>query len=168
VEIQASGELPVTLETVLWWQETIASIGDDYISPLISSFSRADASPLAGQGLAHIECSVVFLPASEGGRTSPFPSGALSGDTYRPHLVIGDPAQRRPVVADGNRLIGEYISVAFHHGPAVPQIGVEMTTVLTLMYFPHPMYDKLAPGVTFTVREGAQIVGYGWVNRWLD
>jgi hypothetical protein len=116
---------------------------------------------------AHIECSVVFLPESEGGRSSPLPPGALSGDTYRPHLVIGDPAQRQAIVTDHNRSLEEYIGVAFHQGPPVPQVGMEMRTVLTLMYCPHPMYNKLAPGITFTVREGPQIVGYGTVRRWL-
>jgi hypothetical protein len=39
----SSGRLPVTLETVLQWQEAIASMGYDYISPLSSRFSCADA-----------------------------------------------------------------------------------------------------------------------------
>jgi len=36
-----SGQLPVTLEAVLRWQEEIASMGYDYTSPLISLFSRS-------------------------------------------------------------------------------------------------------------------------------
>src|ERR1700730_18203486 len=78
----------------------------------------------------------------------------LSGNTYRPHLVIGDPNQRQAIIADGNRLTEEYIGIAFDDGPAVPEVDVEMVAVLTLMYFPHPMYDRLKPAVTFTVREG--------------
>jgi hypothetical protein len=38
------GELPVTLDTILSWQETIESMGYHYVSPLISSFSRAAPS----------------------------------------------------------------------------------------------------------------------------
>jgi hypothetical protein len=114
---------------------------------------------------AQIECSVVFLPEKEGGRTYPLLPGALSGDSYRPHLVIGDPAQRLAIVTDHNRSVEEYIGVAFHQGPPVPHIGTEMTTVLKLIYFPHPMYDGLKPGTRFTMREGPQIVGYGTVRR---
>jgi hypothetical protein len=122
----------------------------------------------AAAALPRLECSIVFLAASEGGRSSPLPPGALSGNGYRPHLVIGDPAQRHAILADGNRATEEYIGVAFQDGPAVPQVGMDMTCVLALMFYPHPMYDKLRPGVTFTVREGAKIVGYGRVRRWLD
>ena len=71
-------------------------------------------------------------------------------------------------MADGNRATEEYIGVAFHEGPAAPEAGRELIVVLTLVYFPHPMYGKLSPGTTFTVREGAKIVGFGKVRRWLD
>jgi hypothetical protein len=37
------GQLSVALETVLRWQETIASMGYDYVSPIGTSFSCADA-----------------------------------------------------------------------------------------------------------------------------
>jgi len=46
--------------------------------------------------LPRIERLITFIPVSEGGRSHPFPEGALLGDVYRPHLVIGDPSQRRP------------------------------------------------------------------------
>ena len=118
--------------------------------------------------LPRLECSILFLPANEGGRLSPLRPGALSGNHYRPHLVIGDIAQRKALVADGNHVTEEYIGVAFHDGPPIPEAGVEMKVVLTLMFYPHPMYEKLRSGVTFTVREGPQIVGYGTVGRWLD
>ena len=114
-----------------------------------------------------IECSVTFLHASEGGRSHPLRSGALSGNQYRPHLVIGDPAQRQ-AFRDGNRLTEEYIGVAFHDGPAVADPGVEITVTLSLIFYPHPVYDKLQLGTSFTVREGARIVGYGRVRKWLN
>jgi hypothetical protein len=78
-------------------------------------------------------------------------------------LVVGDPTQRTAVEGDGDRFIG----VAFDDGPTIPEVGAEMMVVLTLLYFPHPIYEQLKPGVTFTVREGARIVGYGTVHRWL-
>jgi hypothetical protein len=71
------------------------------------------------------------------------------------------------MVADCKGQTEEYIGVAFHDGPAIPEVGTEMVVALTLMYFPHPMYAQLKPGVTFTVREGAMVVGYGTVCRWL-
>ena len=43
-----------------------------------------------------------------------------------------------------------------------------MVVLLTAMYYPHPMYDKLKSGVTFTVREGPQVVAIGSVRRWMD
>ena len=129
-----------------------------------------EAPPRAGlwgrDKLPRIECSVAFHSPAEGGRSSP--PQYLSGDQYRPHLVIGDPNQREAKVANGNWLIEEYIGVAFHEGPTAPEAGKELLVVLTLMYFPNPMYGKLSPGINFTVREGAKIVGYGTVRRWLD
>ncbi len=112
--------------------------------------------------LSRIECDVTFLSASEGGRSSPLPPGALLGDTYRPHLVIGDLNQRKAIVENGNRLTEEYIGVAFHDGPAVPEVGTKMIVTLTLLFFP---YEQLQPGVTFTVREGPRIVAFGTVHR---
>jgi hypothetical protein len=82
-------------------------------------------------------------------------------------LVIGEPTQRRAVVVDGKG-VEEYIGVSFNLGPECPETGVEMTVRLTAMYYPHPMYEKLRPGVTFTVREGAQVVAFGGVRRWID
>lgn len=108
-----------------------------------------------------------FLGGKGWGSDFRFSDRALSDDSYRPHLVIGVPNQRRAVVSDGNRLTEEYIRVAFHDGPETVETDTEMLAVLTPMYFPHPMYGKLKPGVTFTVREGAQVVGYGAVRRWV-
>ena len=117
--------------------------------------------------LPRIECCLTFLAKGEGGRNFPLPPGALSGNTYRPHLVIGDPGQRHGIIADGNRGIEEYIGIAFHDGPEIADVSTEMVVELTLIYFPHPMYEQLKPGITFTVREGPKIVGYGTVRRWL-
>jgi hypothetical protein len=35
-----AGDLPVALETVLWWQQEIGKLEFDYVSPLCSSFER--------------------------------------------------------------------------------------------------------------------------------
>lgn len=161
----------VTLQSSATARQFYLALGYRETGPPVKGFGITLGYPMAKllsqQALPLVECSVVFLPASEGGRTSPFSEGALSGNAYRPHLVIGEPTQGHAMVVNGNRLIGEYIGVAFHEGPAVPRVGAEMIVVLTLMYFPNRMYDQLKPGVTFTLREGAQVVGYGTVRRWL-
>jgi hypothetical protein len=79
-------------------------------------------------------------------------------------LVVGDIRQREPVIIDGQGQ-EEYIGVAFCAGPLDVPFGTEMSAALTLIYSPHPMYDRLKPGTTFTVREGSHIVGYGTVLR---
>jgi hypothetical protein len=122
--------------------------------------------PWGNDKLPRIECSITFLLPAEGGRASPPQS--ISGNDYRPHLVIGDPIERKSKVADGSRFLEEYIGVAFRKGPAAPEAGKELLVVLTLIYFPNPMYGKLIAGASFTVREGAKVVGYGTVRRWLD
>jgi hypothetical protein len=52
--------------------------------------------------------------------------------------VIGDPSQREAKMEDGWSS-EEYIGVAFHEGPTTPEAEKELSVVLTLMYFPHPM-----------------------------
>jgi hypothetical protein len=115
--------------------------------------------------LPRVECLITFIPESDGGRLN---LPRLSGDGYRPHIVVGDPTQRRPLVAEGNRLTEEYLGIAFHQGPADASVGSEMKAVLTLMYYPHLSYENLKPGVTFTIREGPKIVGFGSILRLLD
>jgi translation elongation factor EF-Tu-like GTPase len=112
--------------------------------------------------LARIEAEVTFLPESEGGRKEPPPH--LSGGGYRPHLVVGDPKQRR-AIAIGNEIQETYLGVAFLSGPEKVEPGESFMAELVLMYWPHPVYDSLVPGATFTVREGAKVVGYGQVKR---
>jgi hypothetical protein len=145
-----AGQLPIAFADVLRWQEELGSMSFDYVSPLYFSW------------LPSIRCSITFLPANEGGRSKPFPVGALCGDIYRPHLVIGDIRQRQAVIVDG-RGIEEYIGVAFSVGPLDTPSEIEIRAVLTLIHWPNPIYDGLKPGATFTIREGAQIVGHGTV-----
>jgi hypothetical protein len=57
------------------------------------------------------------------------------------------------------------LGVAFVSGPAKIESGKSFLTDLVMMYGPHPMYESLVPGVTFTMRDGANIVGYGRVKR---
>jgi hypothetical protein len=112
--------------------------------------------------LRRIEAEVTFLPESEGGRREP--PGLLSGGVYRPHLVIGDPTQRRAILI-GNEVQETYLGVAFMSGPESVEFDEPFTAELVLLFWPHPVYDSLVPGATFTVREGSQIVGHGQVKR---
>ena len=88
----------------------------------------------------------------------------LSGGGYRPHLLVGDPNQRRAITV-GNEIQEAYLGVAFVSGPESIEPGEPFLAKLLLMYWPHPMYESLVPGATFTIREGAQVVGYGRVKR---
>ena len=117
--------------------------------------------------IPRIKCRVTFLTPDKGGRARPFPKGALSGNQYRPHVVVGDPTLLDPGV-DQNTLLEDYIGIAFEHGPEIAPSGVALEAILSLIYFPHPVYDVLTPGADFTIREGRQLVGFGTVLSWLD
>jgi hypothetical protein len=112
--------------------------------------------------LARIEAEITFLPESEGGRKEP--PATLSGGTYRPHLVVGDPNQRQAIII-GNVIQETYLGVAFISGPDKIISGEPFLAELVLMYWPHPVYESLVPGATFTMREGANVVGYGQVKK---
>ena len=114
-------------------------------------------------GLPIIECEVVFLTEEDGGRKGPFPNGMLSGNIYRPHLVVGDPNQRIAPIDEHNRVQEEYLGIAFSNGPNVVQLGRPLQVELVLIYYPNIDYHKLVPNATFTIREGSKIVGYGGV-----
>lgn len=86
---------------------------------------------------------------------------------YRPHIVVGDPRQRerREDILSKAQLIregdGEYLGVVFSDVDREPKEGEEMTVELVFMYFPQVTYRDAVPGATFTLREGARIVGFG-------
>ena len=114
-----------------------------------------------------IEVELTFRPASQGGRH--IPDGILSGYTYRPHIVIGSPAQQHAVIADSNRVTEDYLGVAFASGPAHVELGQACVAQAALIYEPAVEYSTVVPGATFTLREGAQIVGHGRVTkRWTE
>ncbi len=111
----------------------------------------------------YIEAEVTFIPKTDGGReTLPF----FSGCTYRPHIVVGDPNQRQAIL-DGNFIQETYLGVAFQASEENLEFNKSFLAELVLMHYPHPEYESLVPNTTFTIREGAQIVGYGQVKRLL-
>jgi len=117
--------------------------------------------------VAHIEAEVTFLPESEGGRaTPPVSLSADSRGSYRPHIVVGDPNQRQAILI-GNEIQETYLAVAFVSGSEHVEFSKPYLVELAMIYNPHPAYESLFPGATFTIREGAKVVGYGQVKRLL-
>jgi hypothetical protein len=116
-------------------------------------------SPIMKQ--PRITAQITFLPASEGGRET-LPTD-FSGGQYRPHVVVGDPNQRKALLVN-NVAQEHYLGVAFVGGPSGVIAGEPFVADLALMYWPNVSYDSLVPGATFTVREGPHIIGFGTVE----
>src|ERR1043165_9029001 len=109
-------------------------------------------SPIMQQ--PRITAEITFLPASEGGRET-LPND-FSGGRYRPHVVVGDPNQRKAVLVN-NVAQEKYLGVAFVGGPSNVIAGEPFVAELALMYWQYVSYDSLVPGATFTLREGPHI-----------
>ena len=96
---------------------------------------------------------------------------ALTGYRYRPHIVIGDPTVRetRTEVLNRAQLIhegdGEYLGIAFDGATPTPEAGKEIEVEFAFMYFPQVTYAEAIPGATFTLREGARIIGFGTILK---
>ena len=108
-----------------------------------------------------ITAQITFLPASEGGREM-LPID-FSGGQYRPHVVVGEPNQRKALVVN-NVAQEEYLGVAFVGGPADIVAGQSFPAELALIYWPNVSYESLVVGATFTLREGPHIIGFGTVQ----
>jgi len=108
-----------------------------------------------------VTAQITFLPTSEAGRER-LPND-FSGGQYRPHVVVGDPNQRKALTVNN---VGQekYLGVAFVGGPSEVVPGELFVAELELMYWPNVSYDLLVPGATFTVREGPHIVAFGTVQ----
>lgn len=104
-----------------------------------------------------VEAKFTLLPELSHGRRG------LSTGKYRPHIVIG-PESLRVAIREGNRLTENYLGVMFVGGPDSMEPGDAANVKLALMYFPEYPYEAVQPGVTFTVREGPLIVGYGVIQ----
>ena len=111
-----------------------------------------------------VEAEVTLLSTEEGGRSSAL---RLNHPTafYRPHVVVGDVHQRRAIIGPDRFIAEEYLGVQFRRSDLVLAPGSSVTLWMDLIFYPENPYDRLQPGATFTVREGAQIVGYGRILR---
>lgn len=105
--------------------------------------------------LPTIQASVTLLPELQRGRV-------IVHGQYCPHIVIGSPHQRE-AIADHGVLAELYQGVVFINQSLVIQPGETAEVTMALMYYPHSPYAEVVPGATFTLREGASVVGYGTV-----
>jgi len=112
--------------------------------------------------LPEITIEVTFLAPDDGGRDRLIDLPPSATSFYRPHLVVGDPGQRKAIVRDGVVITEEYLGVQFMPGSGRFEFGVPRETSVQLLY-DVSLYERLVPGETFTVREGGQIVGFGRV-----
>ncbi len=107
-----------------------------------------------------ISADITFLTPEEGGRT--WGSAPWSPGQYRPHLVVQNPDIRQ-AAHNGNESTEDYLGVVFTTWPAEHVAGKSLRYTLALLYHPEVDYDSLQKGATFTIREGAKIVGFGTV-----
>jgi hypothetical protein len=84
---------------------------------------------------------------------------------YRPHIVIGPTSQRTAYIAEGNRLVEDYLGVLFRPEPdeLLPGMPTEVSMILAYFTEGPELYKAVVSGATFTLREGPSIVGYGVV-----
>lgn len=122
---------------------------------------------LTRKDLPYVECEVTFLSEKEGGRKS-FNKGMLLDYQYRPHVVVGDINQRKAILDENNYGVEEYLGISFFDGPEIIEPDVAIITKMVLMYFPENKYEKLIPNATFTIRQGAQVVGFGSVIKRIE
>lgn len=104
-----------------------------------------------------VEAKFTLLPELSHGRRG------LSSGKYRPHIVVG-PESLRVAIREGNHLTENYLGVMFVGGPESMEPGDAANVKLALMYFPEYPYEEVQSGVTFTVREGPLVVGYGVIQ----
>ena len=116
---------------------------------------------------AAIEAEITLLATADGGRTSEL---HLDHPTarYRPHVVVGDPHQRKAIIGAEGVVSEEYLGVQFRRTDSRLMPGDSAKVWLELMYYPDLDYRQLIPEATFTIREGAKVVGFGKVIQRMD
>ena len=102
---------------------------------------------------------LTLLTKDEGGQDTP----VYDNSGYRPHIVIGNPDQRKPVIGEQGEHTENYLGVCFLGNGRVLELGKQYKVNLALVYHPHVSYNAVIKGATFTVREGEHIVGFGEV-----
>ncbi len=100
-----------------------------------------------------VQAVVTLLPELSRGRST----------GYVPHIVIG-PQSQRDAILDGNRCTENYLGVMFVGDAETIRPGETAEINLALIYFPGVDYSEVRPGVTFTIREGPRVVGFGVIR----
>ena len=108
-----------------------------------------------------VEADITLLPTEESGRRDPLVR--TENAHYRPHIVLGDLGDRQAIVG-GRR----YLGVEIFYDREVIRPGESAPVSMRLMYWPAWGYQKVVPGATFTIREGATVVGYGTIRSRRD
>ena len=80
-----------------------------------------------------------------------------------PHIVIGNPEQREAIKSGNNNFTENYLDVWIADAPDELSPGKPSEVTLKLIYWPEESYKDEKAGVTFTVREGPNIIGFGTV-----
>ncbi len=80
---------------------------------------------------------------------------------YMPHIVLGDPSQRQAIIGPKNTVAERYLGVWITDAPEELIPGPTVEVNFQLMYWPAESYRGIAPGATFTLREGPNVVGFG-------
>jgi len=104
---------------------------------------------------------VKFFSEPNGGRGN-LPQDLLSCGSYRPHLVVGDPNQKRALVDGRNQSTEDYLGVIFVAQAGPLEVEKEISAEVETIY-PQVNYSSLKKGAAFTIREGGSIVGNGQV-----
>ncbi len=132
--------------------------------PLRSSPVRgwANPGPLM-KGHPTIDATVTLLSEAEG--SCHIPDGFLSALQDRPHIVMGDRAQREPAGERGNVLAQDYLAVACTGAPQAVTPGAPPHATIVLACHPRGDYAMLAPGPTFSIREAGRAARLGTVTQ---
>lgn len=109
----------------------------------------------------HLKIKVRVFSEANGGREQ-LPKDLLSSRSYRPHLVVGDPNQKRVLVDDKNQSTESYLGVTFVAQEEPLTAEIEIVAAIETPYS-GVNYSSLKKGATFTIREGGSIVGNGEV-----
>lgn len=112
---------------------------------------------------------LVLLSENEGGRTKP-PAAPYEAK-YRPHIVIEDRHNRNAkieVIEGRHTMVDHYLGVVFWKGPDPLLVGQPLSVTMLLVYA-LDLYNEVKEGASFTIREGAKIIGHGVVKkRWSE
>ena len=104
-----------------------------------------------------VRAKITFRIKEEGGRKTPIKDNYH----YCPHIVIGDPGQKKAIIESGNKLSENYLGIQFSGNGQVLHPGKEYEVEFSLLYWPNVDYSAITKDATFTVREGPHIVAHG-------